>query len=223
MKKLFFLLLIGATLATFAQKDEEYDFDGILRKISFGGGLNAKLGYNISDLPYDIGSGINVGFDIDAIYYMPMSDDKESGLMITASYHSYPFGLTLKSIAGDISQTHNYTYLAIGGDFVYNNLMAGINLGLFPISGSRTESGNSFELNSSLMGTTIDARIGYMYNIFEDEGSSANLVGRLSYTISPIYKENLTGIRNEVTSETMQYNFTPLTLSVGVNYLFKME
>ncbi len=223
MKKMVLFLMIASSVMLFSQYDDDYEYDGILRKISIGAGLNLKAGYNISDLPYNLGSSLGFGFDLDGLFYMPVSEDKETGLLVNLSYYSYPFGLVLKSAGADVTQTHNYTYLAVGADIVYNGLMAGLNIGLFPLSGSRSENGNSQELATDLMGTTFDARIGYMYNLFEDASGSLNLTGKISYTFSPIIKEDMDGIRNEVTNESMRYNFTPLIISVGVNYLFKME
>ncbi|MCL2039701.1 MAG: hypothetical protein FWG85_04650 [Bacteroidetes bacterium] len=177
---------------------------------SVGASVAGKVGISTGTTPEGILNAVSFlgGADLAAMVYLPMSNDSRTGVFVELGYTNTPFGLKLWK-QQDFSYM-NQKWLTVSPILLMSGVSVGLEFG-FNAFDDWIDDNNMFGmLPIAKDGFNVTLRVGYMHPVWTTP------VGTLNFQINGTY--NITG-----TNYRGDFTYSPVTLSLGLNYLFNLE
>lgn len=197
----FCYILITSSTIMFA-------FDNVNFPMGIGPDIGYRMGMNTTDQGNLFKNSLAFSNmpDIGAQFYLPFEGTEKLGMLFNAGYYTIPYALTNSITDATINYYNNY--IAFGADIYYMGFTAGLNYGL--ISSAKME---DYDLPTDNYNNMLEFRLGTHIPIMENSSGRLNLNARLGYFLTGLLVDQ---------AVSGSYNINPVTLSVGISYLFNL-
>lgn len=197
-------------------------FAQTIHQTSIGPFFSFKGGVNGSYIPVGRQNeiAINVVPDFGVSYFMPLSQTKDLGLSCDLAYSSYIY--KIKNFSNSEVFKHRYSYISLAPSFHWSYLSMGFNFG-YPVS---ADYGPTIDV--SKLNFLVEFRLCGMYPLMEDEKARLNIFIQAGYLLTGLFKDFgkddplLLTIPAETENISNKFNPRPVSLSIGLNYLFSI-
>jgi hypothetical protein len=218
MKKIIIFILFTAVSLQFAKAQDEE-----LYPLSIGPLLSGKLGISGVDTPLGRKNGLAVSPlpDMGITAYLPTNTYANLGALLSLEVSSYSF--IMQDVDKETDYQHNLQYVTFSISFYFDKFWLGFGTGLNV--GANYE---GVEIDTDIINTMYDVRIGFMYPIYYDKDARLNVFIEGSYMLKGIYddfvdKDPLKDIIPEKQDEriTNIHNPRVAAVRIGFNYMFQ--
>lgn len=224
MKRIPYLIVIAILIAVFftvlPTRAQEYGSE-YENYIDFGLFFGFKGGVNGNYIP--LGRKNAFAFhavpDFGARVFVPLNETADLGMSFDLSYSNYMYGV--KNFYTEEYYAHKYAYIAISPMFHFFEAFFGFNFG-YPVNADFGEKINTDHLN-----LLAEFRMGAEITVLGDEKGKVNIFAIAGYSLTGLYTDfskhdPLLEIipPEEKQTITNKFNPRPLTLLIGVSYMF---
>ena len=161
--------------------------------------------------------------DFGAAAYLPISEEFRLGIQIEACYSSFSY-MIVHATNGK-QWRNSFSYLTFMPKLYFDGFLLGIGIGL-PLSANM----EGAEIKTDAIATLVDANIGYVYPILNDETGRLNIFIHAGYNLTTTFNSFLQNdpmkkILPEDPLDPINDSFnTRIThVAMGFNYLFNMS
>lgn len=211
---------------------------------SVGGYIHSKIGLNSASIPFTRATSFSFNGipDFGVMCFFPIHKKQQIALLGELGFTTNSYGENLDNeFSANLPNSreeyvfrHNYISGSVG--VAIRSITMSMGLGL-PVGGTYVNSAKGVMFSSSIPTTNlqpiIDLKLGAMFPIYYDRSGRLNLHVNGGYVMTGIYTNSLEAyqhISQEVRDATgfpanlgKEYNPMPLSISVGLSYLFTLN
>lgn len=176
---------------------------------SVGPSIAGKMGISTGTTPSGIQNAVSFlsGVDLAAMVYLPMSNDSRTGVFVELGYTNTPFGIKLWQ-----EQKFSYMnqkWLTISPLLIMSGVLIGLEFGFNAFDDWVDDKKMFGNLPMKKDDFNVTLRVGFMHPVWTTP------LGTLNFQLNGTY--NITG------ANYLDFTYSPVTLSLGLNYLFDLE
>lgn len=223
MKKILILVSIFALVLPSAlclsQDEEEINESRFELGLFFG----FKGGVNGNYIPEGRKNafGFNAVPDFGARAMFPLEESAKLSMSFDLSYSTYMYGV--KNYYNNDFYTHKYGYIAFSPMFHFYEAFVGFNFGI-PVNADFGE-----KIKTDYINTLAEFRMGAEFTVLGDAEGKVNVFAIAGYTLNGVYTDfskhdPLLEIIPPESGQTItnKFNPRPLTLTIGLSYMFAL-